>query len=461
MPVFPACRWLTLCLLVCAAPAHAYAQSEARIWGEVTTAEGDRYEGFIRWDRNEGGWADLLDGSKEIPEEAYEDWLQALRGGERPTRSIDLMGYRITWNEEDPDFPSEVLSGIRFGHVAGLTVVNDDRVALTLQSGEWLELFGGSTDIGWSIRDVVVEDPDRGLIELDWDELDRIVFAAAPPGARPESSRLYGTVEDASGRTFSGYISWDLDEILQTDVLDGEDEDNDDHEIEFGDIRSIAQTEDATSRVTLTTGEVLLLSGTNDVEDGHRGVQISDPDLGMVEVEWEEFVAIRFESPPPGNGYATYDGGHQLVGTVVTEGGDEIYGRVRWDSDEQWSWELLNGRSEWVRFVIEFGKIDSIERSDSTGATVTLLDGRSFLLEGSNDVDENNKGVFVQQFPGDVGSSRTDQAAEENDRGWRYVPWEDFRAVRFDHPMPADRQGDGAAADQQGDQGAASSEPRP
>ena len=117
MPVFPACRWLTLCLLVCAAPAHAYAQTEARIWGEVTTADGDRYEGFIRWDRNEGGWADLLDGSKEIPEEAYEDWLQALRGGERPTRSIDLMGYRITWNEEDPDFPSEVLSGIRFGHV--------------------------------------------------------------------------------------------------------------------------------------------------------------------------------------------------------------------------------------------------------------------------------------------------------------------------------------------------------
>ncbi len=35
-----------------------------RLYGTVTTLNGRRYEGYIRWDRNEGSWADLLDANK-------------------------------------------------------------------------------------------------------------------------------------------------------------------------------------------------------------------------------------------------------------------------------------------------------------------------------------------------------------------------------------------------------------
>ena len=36
-----------------------------RLYGTVTTLNGRRYEGYIRWDRNEGSWADLLDANKQ------------------------------------------------------------------------------------------------------------------------------------------------------------------------------------------------------------------------------------------------------------------------------------------------------------------------------------------------------------------------------------------------------------
>ena len=434
MSVLPTRTWLPVWLLILFA-SPVLAQDQDRIWGEVSTVDGDTYEGFIRWDRNEGSWADVLNGSKEIPDESYEAWLQARRGGERPTRRIDLMGYRVTWNEEDPDFPSTVVSGLRFGHLAGLTVVDRDRIAVTLQSGERIELSGGSTDIGTAIRELKIDDSDKGEVELDWLDLDRIVFSAVPAGARPESRRLYGTVEDLSGRRFTGYVSWDLDEILATDVLDGEDDDGDDHEIEFRDIRAIEKTEDG-ARVTMASGDVLDLSGTNDVDRRHRGVQISDVALGMVEVEWDEFVVLRFEDRPSGHAYGDYDGGHRLSGTVVTEAGDTIAGRVRWDADEHWSWELLNGSSEGVAFTIEFGQIEQIERADSSGAIVTLLDGRTFHLEGSNDVDENNKGIFVEPTGGKA--AEVEGAEEtESELGWRYVEWVDFRQVRFEHPSEA------------------------
>ena len=75
MALFRALGRSLLCLVVLAAP--AWAQDGDRIWGRVYTTAGDVYEGFIRWDRNEGSWVDILDGSKTIPPENYQAWLEA------------------------------------------------------------------------------------------------------------------------------------------------------------------------------------------------------------------------------------------------------------------------------------------------------------------------------------------------------------------------------------------------
>ena len=86
------------------------AQDGHRIWGEVHTTSGDVHEGFIRWDRNEGSWVDILDGSKDIPEQNYLAWLESIGEEGPPVRTIDLRGYRISWEEDDPDFPSSAQS---------------------------------------------------------------------------------------------------------------------------------------------------------------------------------------------------------------------------------------------------------------------------------------------------------------------------------------------------------------
>ena len=38
---------------------------EGRLYGRVVTRRGDEHVGFIRWDRNEGSWADFLDADKD------------------------------------------------------------------------------------------------------------------------------------------------------------------------------------------------------------------------------------------------------------------------------------------------------------------------------------------------------------------------------------------------------------
>jgi len=428
MPPLSAYSALLLCVLAFAGPLSG--QDAHRIWGQVHTTAGDVHEGFIRWDRNEGSWVDILDGSKRLPAENYETWLAANRGGERPTRTIELNGYRISWNEEDPDFPLMASSGILFGHLSSLVSSGGDSAMVVLRSGERLTLSGGRTDIGPSMREVIIDTPGGQAVELEWEDIERVDFSAAPPGALAASPRLYGSVSDTTGRTYTGFISWDLDEIFGTDILDGREENGKGHTIAFSDIRSIEGHRNSAT-VTLNSGQALELRGTNDVNRGHRGVQVSDPTLGMIELEWEEFQIVRFAPPPEPPAYEAFDGGHLLFGTLTTQEGEEITGRIRWDADEEWSWEFLDGRSVGVLFKVEFARIDRIVRGDILGARVTLSDGRVLELEDSNDVDWDNRGVMV--------SVQSEPGTRMEPTVWRYISWDDFREIRFEHDaLPVD-----------------------
>ena len=426
-----------LCVAALAGPAWtqpAWAQDGDRIWGRLYTTAGDAYEGFIRWDRNEGSWVDVLDGSKEIPDENYLAWLEAKGADGPPLRYIDLQGFRISWREADPDFALTAASGIRFGHLRSLRVVEGDRVELTLRSGEVVELAGRSRNLGRSNRGLVVDVPRRSEVDLNWRDLERIDFSAAPSGVRARGHRLYGTVEDIQGNRYTGYVAWDLDEIMESDVLEGDEmEGGRSWEIQFREIASIARVEGG-ARVVLVDGDELDLTGERDVDRRNRGIQISDPALGLVEVEWSEFEVLRFHDADVVVGYDAFDGGHPLVGTVVTQSGEEIEGLIRWDADEEGSWELLNGRADDVTFSIEFSQVSRIVRGEVYGAAVTLLDGRTFELDDSNDVDWDNKGILIAP-EASSGGGGPDQSR------WRLVPWDQFKEARFRHaPMiPAGR----------------------
>jgi len=419
-------------------------QEADRIWGRVTTVSGDVHEGFIRWDRNEGSWMDLLDGSKEFSPFQFQDWWILAHPGDRAReRVIELAGYRITWDDNEPDFPDIHESGIRFGHIRSLTVAGDDMATLELRSGRFVDLERGSTDLGEDLREILVMEPDGNVEKLEWEELESVDFMAAPPGARAAARRLHGTIELGDGSRFTGYVAWDMQKILTSDTLVGLDSDEDRQEIPFSRVTAIRPAGDG-AEITLTGGEKVMLFESEDVSDDNDGVQISDPGFGLLEVDWDEMEMIRFHPPEAQMGLEGFDGGQRLHGTVLTADSTEITGWIRWDGDEMYSWELLDGYFEGVGFDIELGKVASIEkllemntavevgptgmtveRESVEGASVILRDGRTFELTGSNDVDSSNDGVFVLVD----GSGRS---PDDEDAEWVMVRWEDFLAVQFD-----------------------------
>jgi hypothetical protein len=263
----------------------------------------------------------------------------------------------------------------------------------------------------------VVEDLERGEVELRWRDLDVVDFQPAPPGAAaPSSPRLYGTLRSRSGLEFTGYVAWDVDEILGSDVLDGEERGRD-RKIPFDRIAAIERDGSSGAIVILTDGEEVELRDSNDVDSGNRGITIADPALGEVTVDWDAFDALTFAEPrsDADGSYDGFDGGALLYGRVETEDGERFTGTIRWDNDEAYTWEILDGEADDVTFDIEMGRVASILRDGSWGSEVTLLDGRRFVLEGSNDVDEGNKGIFVTRDDGEA----------------VLVPWRDFREVVF------------------------------
>jgi hypothetical protein len=345
-----------------------------RIWGTVTTRRGT-HTGFIRWDKNEGSWADLLDANKVT---------------ERRTTD----------------------AGIRFGNITRLDRIRDGAL-LTLRNGDVVRMGGGSTDLGPELRALTVIDPNTGWSEYDWRDLESIEFASAPPGTMAGEGRLYGTLTTRDGVEFTGYLTWDVDEIFTTDVLDGE-VDGREVAYPFGEIAEIHRQGRDAARVVLRDGAETTLSGTNDVNSSIRGISVSDPGLGQVLLTWDDFESVRLHPAEAEVGYESFQHVGALEATVETESGERVRGALQWDRDEAAGWELLNGDQGDIEFSIEFSKIAGIEKT-SRGARATLLDGRTFELSGSNDVDSGNRGIVI-----------------EADGETRLIGWSEFRSLRIE-----------------------------
>jgi len=446
MPVRPiSCQYLTIpLLLTLLVPGEVPAQSNDLIWGRVHDTAGSVHEGFIRWDRNEGVWADLLDGSKETPPLEYQDWWVLAHPSDREReRVIEVAGYRITWDDEEPEFSSRRESGIRFGHLAGLTVTGDDSALLTLRSGQEVELEGGSTDLGTDLRDIVVTDRAGREVELEWGDVERVEFMPAPQGVNAPTRRLFGTIQMKDGPTFTGYIAWDSNVAFGSETLEKLGVAGRSRGVPLSRVGSIRPSRDG-ARIRLSDGTEVDGSDSAHLDWGNPSIQISDPGLGQVTVQLRDVEEIRFDTLPGGPGWEKFDGGRPLRGTVVTADSTELTGWIRWDADEGSSWEILDGRDGRSTFDVEFGQIASIARTREVsvtvnvgvagagvdrdrreGVAVTLLDGRVLHLDGSNDVSEDNDGVFV--LPNDSAASR-----EDPDAVWIMVRWGDFREIRFE-----------------------------
>jgi hypothetical protein len=467
-----------------------------RLYGTVVTVRGREYEGYIRWDRNEGSWADLLDANKagareysrrvrvlrreaprvratvarierdrarlerEVARAAREaarttfefkfdsddidhdvhveadedDGVFVVSGSDAKVRIVTSPSVHVTgasgvavayaptglaeslavFGQSFSGFSGSSQSGIRFGHIQSIQALDSRSALFTLKSGEQMELSGTATDLGSSMRAIIVEQADGREVELSWSDLDVVNFYPAPEAARPENFRMYGTMSTRSGAEFTGYVTWDVDEIYSDDMLDGE-ERGYDQEIPFGEISSIERYSSRSAFVTLNNGDEMVLDGGQDVNSSNSGISVSDPALGQVKVSWDDFESVRFHEAETQASYSSFDGGQKIFGTVVTADNEEYTGNLVWDQDEAFTWEMLNGSQDGVEFHIEFSRLASVAPLGAHETLVTLKDGRTFEIGGSNDVDSGNRGIVVQG----------------GDDGNRLIDWDDVREVRF------------------------------
>jgi hypothetical protein len=401
--VFPTSRhavpgFLALVLVaIFATPLHAGGE----IYGTLFLENGRHYTGEIRWDLNEVFWDDVLDAEKH-----EQVWVE---GG---SQGVQVFGMSIG---DDDGYWTHHPFKIQFGHLAAIEPRGGDHVRVELKNGKVIDVRPTGTDLSESMRSLTVTDRVQGDVDVTWDEIDRVEFTGGPGEGR-NSERLYGMVSTSAG-DFTGFITWDKDEALTTDVLDGED-DEDGHKIAFGDIREIARAGSSASRVTLTDGSSLRLSGTNDVNDENRGIDVWVPEMGVVKIPWDEFDRVVFEPAPPSSTYDDFDGGARLYGTLTDDDGKTYTGNIIWDLDEQYTWEFLDGQNDDLEYEIPFDRIQQISHDSRHAARVQLKNGETLVLSASNDVDTDNKGIVIEMADGDE----------------MEFDWYDFTSLEFTQP---------------------------
>jgi hypothetical protein len=94
-----------------------------------------------------------------------------------------------------------------------------------------------------------------------------------------------------------------------------------------------------------------------------------------------------------------------------------------WDKEECLTTDLLDGESEDGDLSIEMGRISSIEPRGRSSSIVILEDGRKLRLRGSNDVDDDNRGIMI----------------EDERYGKVTVAWDSFDRIEFRNPPGSGR----------------------
>ncbi len=227
-----------------------------RLHGKVKTEEGD-FEGYIQWDKEECLSTDELDGDSRD-------------GG----------------------------LSIEMGKIRRIERGSSRSSRVTLWSGREVELRG-TNDVNSENRGIYVEDPRYGRVLVKWDSFESVDFTKAGSSGPSyddflPGKPLRGTVTETGGETYSGHIVYDIDEEHSWEILNGDQRDLE-FNIPFALVKSVEPRGSDSSRVTLKSGDQLILEDVADVGDGNDGVLVITPDGDSVYIAWDDVERIDFE----------------------------------------------------------------------------------------------------------------------------------------------------------------------
>ncbi|MRT91822.1 hypothetical protein [Ancylomarina sp. 16SWW S1-10-2] len=225
------------------------------IYGKLTTTQGV-FTGFVQWDHDERLLDDKLDG-----------------------KSTD-------GNLKIP-----------FKKIRTITKLENSCLVKLISDRE-LELYG-TNDVNSSNKGIIMNLPNIGQADFNWKHFIsfEIIDALAPESlcdtSFPDSERLYGKIITKSGKELEGVIVYDLDEAMDSELLNGY---NDDikFSIPFRNIRSIKPMADDYAQITLKSGEQLFLGDQTDVSYKNAGILIFTSSENFNIFKWDEIKKIIF-----------------------------------------------------------------------------------------------------------------------------------------------------------------------
>ncbi|RJP78231.1 MAG: hypothetical protein C4524_06980 [Candidatus Zixiibacteriota bacterium] len=268
----------------------------------------------------------------------------------------------------------------------------------------------------------------------------------ASPAPADTGGYIYGKITTRGNQAYTGILRWGTQECFWDDLFNAVKEDNpwgryarDDeggktrterkitlfgtnivtvtdgggftqHQFmtRFGDLKHLDVNGDDRIIAVMKSGAEYEISGYGDVGET---IQVLDQSLGQLKIKWEEIDRIEFLETPRNAKVP----GYRLKGKVATASG-EYRGWVMWDAEECLSTDVLDGEGEAGDMAVEFGNIRSLKRRSSRSCDVLLKDGRTLELRGTNDVNESNRGIFV----------------EDERYGKLEIPWDELREVTYE-----------------------------
>lgn len=388
-------RIYVLFLLFGLATSPLLAQDHGYIYGTVHTHSGNSYSGQLRWGGEEALWSDLFNAAK-LNNQVFGHVVHEDKVKQQESDSWWGIDWSLTGIWENKQASIVHLFSCTFGDLQSIQFVSHERVYIKLKNGVTIQVGGsGYNDLQAGIE---VMDAELGQVNIRKSQIDRVDFGPTPASLQGKDGRaLYGHLITVAGDTLTGYLQWDKQERLTSDILDGN-AGTDRMKLPFSRIQSLMPM-GGRCKVILLSGRAIVLNGTNDVNERNKGAVVWVANVGRVEVPWKHIKQMQLlhDHNSSGQPFEAYGRPSGLKGSVTLLEGEKYEGWLAFDLDEVWEFELLDGYANGLDYYIPFRNIKRITPRNRQYSLIELKQGGRLVLGNKRDVSEQNEGVLV--FP--------------------------------------------------------------
>ena len=359
----------------------------AFIYGAVTTTNGEVIEGRLQWGQTqESIWEDTFNGYKE--QNPWESYIPAEFLSQQQPRK--LFGFQWGTKEEKLNLLRPFVA--KFGDIDHIETTVD-KVEVTLKSGGTYRLDRwNANDIDDGLR-VWINDAEYKDIKSR--NIKTVQFKSPPSIAKvgDQNNQIHAEINTAQ-HSFRGALSMNGKVMLSRSRLlvfsDGAS-----REIPLKQIQSLQKKSNTSIIVQFNDS-----SEENFEVEGLQKVVIDDERYGRVTIPWEHLDQMIMMEADQGPIYNDYSPGIPLRGSVTTDPGDMLSGRLVYDLDESESTDTFEGSRAGIQYSIPFSLLKEISFSEPDAdmeglVKVRLKNGSILHLEKTGDLKDSNVGILI------------------------------------------------------------------